>query len=514
MNIRRIRLLDGEPLGILTGFEHVFGPQSDQHLEPSCFVGANGTGKSRLLQCLAEIFYWLDSRTRLFKPEPESSVGFRFELEYEIQLDDAPSRVFVRNTNDKNRPVVSCQKKGGQELSIVDPTDIRALLPQFVVGYTSGENETLSVPFLDVKQEYAREVAERALKAKSKEEGMPDLRLIMMDYDANFSIIAANFLLQPPHRLRFFKQYLRMSDVDSFRIVIQLHHQRARQKQGVKLTKQLRNSIEQLKKCATAHKFESKEQRWTLDFIINDATRQAFKHFFKSAYELYIVFQRLAMLNDLMITKTHRERINRIRRSQKIVIKPPVPAEDDKVFRFETVRLKVPGAETALDYISLSDGEHQFAHIFGTLLMFDHPNVLFLLDEPESHFNPQWRIKFVQLVNEITRGKHQSILLTSHAPFIVSDCRAKNVQVFRRTADALGVEVSAPKSETYGASFDGLLEDVFDVKPPVARKSLEDLRKLQKEGTVEEIEKRIDEFGDSPEKFYLFQRIEELKSES
>jgi ABC-type multidrug transport system ATPase subunit len=137
-----------------------------------------------------------------------------------------------------------------------------------------------------------------------------------------------------------------------------------------------------------------------------------------------------------------------------------------------------------------------------------------LLDEPESHFNPQWRIKFVQLLNEITSGKHQCILLTSHAPFIVSDCRAENVQIFRRTANELGVEVSAPKAETYGASFDSLLEDVFDVKPPVARKSLEDLRQLQREGTVEEIEQRIDEFADSAEKFYLFQRIERLKSES
>lgn len=70
-----------------------------------------------------------------------------------------------------------------------------------------------------------------------------------------------------------------------------------------------------------------------------------------------------------------------------------------------------------------------------------------------------------------------------------------------------------PKSETYGASFDRLLEDVFGVKPPISRKSLTELRRLQQKGTKEEIEKALTEFGDSAVKFYLYQRLEKLKKE-
>jgi hypothetical protein len=135
------------------------------------------------------------------------------------------------------------------------------------------------------------------------------------------------------------------------------------------------------------------------------------------------------------------------------------------------------------------------------------------LDEPESHFNPQWRIMFVPLVNQIARGKHQCLLLTSHAPFIISDCKAKNVYIFRRNQSGRGIEALPPKEETYGASFDHLLEDVFGVKPPVARQSLGELRQLQQKGTKEEIEEQLDEFGDSSVKFYLYQKLERLKEE-
>jgi ABC-type multidrug transport system ATPase subunit len=145
--------------------------------------------------------------------------------------------------------------------------------------------------------------------------------------------------------------------------------------------------------------------------------------------------------------------------------------------------------------------------------MFDQPNTLFLFDEPESHFNPQWRIKFVPLVNEIARGKHHCLLLTSHAPFVISDCKAQNVSIFKRSDDGRSIKAAPPKTETYGASFDRLLEDVFDVKPPVSRKSLGELRRLQQEGTRDEIESALGDFGDSSVKFYLYQRLEKLKKQ-
>ncbi len=527
MKLRSIKLLDGDALGILQGFEHSFAPVSDESIEPLCFIGQNGSGKSRLLRCLAEIFYWIDSRTRLFRPETSNTIGFRFELEYEIKDAESARCIRIRNVSDQKKPEIF-EVIEDEEKAIKGAEAIRDVLPRFIVGYTSGENETLSVPFLDVRQDYAAELRERALLRRSEREDIPDLRLVMMDYHSNFAVLAANFLLQPAERLSFFKDFIRISDIESFRLIIQLNHAAAKRKikikveeadgtvreeirKGVQLVPQLEEYVSRLTRCAVCYDYNEDEQRWTLDFLVNEETRAAFRHFFGTPYELCMAFQRLSMLNDLMVPKEHRERINKLRRYRKIVVKPPVPAEEDKVFRFESVRLKLKGSAGALDYISISDGEHQFAHIFGTLLIFDHPNVLLLLDEPESHFNPQWRIKFVPQVNSIAQGKHQCLLLTSHAPFVISDTRADNVYIFKRSEDGKTIVAASPKNQTYGASFDRLLEDVFGIKPPISRQSLTALKELQKSTDPKEIEARLDDFGESMEKFELFERIEQLK---
>ena len=69
-----------------------------------------------------------------------------------------------------------------------------------------------------------------------------------------------------------------------------------------------------------------------------------------------------------------------------------------------------------------------------------------------------------------------------------------------------------PNEETYGASFSRILADVFGIKPPpVSRVSLKELQELQQSMDPDEIEQRLADFGESMEKFALFERIEELR---
>lgn len=140
MKIHRIHLLDGDMLGILQEFEHTFAPQTDDGVEPFCFVGENGTGKSRLLQCLAEIFCWLDTRSRLFRPDRDAHIGFRFEIEYEIHAEQGSRRIVIRNSKDIRRPEVVERYQHDEESVIEGDEAIRSVLPRFVVGYTSGDN--------------------------------------------------------------------------------------------------------------------------------------------------------------------------------------------------------------------------------------------------------------------------------------------------------------------------------------------------------------------------------------
>jgi hypothetical protein len=196
----------------------------------------------------------------------------------------------------------------------------------------------------------------------------------------------------------------------------------------------------------------------------------------------------------------------------------PEPQDEDKVFRFEHV-IFTSSRGSQVDYVSLSDGEHQLAQILGTFCMLSMPNVLFLLDEPESHFNPQWRVEFISQLLKLPahsgcRGDehsevHQECLLTTHAPFVPSDMKRSDVMIFGRHDVAL--KVTRPEIETYGTTFDNILDACFKVSPPIAGRSRKLIKKLEQSDDPEEIKEGILQLGYSVEKAALADRLRELQ---
>lgn len=144
--------------------------------------------------------------------------------------------------------------------------------------------------------------------------------------------------------------------------------------------------------------------------------------------------------------------------------------------------------------------------------MITDANALFLLDEPESHFNPQWRVKFISRLLSIPLPKvtTREIVLTSHAPFVPSDMRREQVIIFKRTND--GIVARNPTIETFGASFDRILKDCFDVDPPISQVARDEIKHLMEKGGVQEIEKALPSIGASVEKAFLIDRLTQIKS--
>ncbi|MBK8654708.1 MAG: hypothetical protein IPN20_12560 [Haliscomenobacter sp.] len=87
--------------GLPAGSEFTFSNEelSKNRLEPICLVGLNGSGKSNLLELIAEIFYYLD----IYAHQTENSLenfknGFGFEITYALDINyQLASRSKLRN---------------------------------------------------------------------------------------------------------------------------------------------------------------------------------------------------------------------------------------------------------------------------------------------------------------------------------------------------------------------------------------------------------------------------------
>jgi restriction system-associated AAA family ATPase len=268
-----------------------------------------------------------------------------------------------------------------------------------------------------------------------------------------------------------------------------------------------------LQRAATCWTYDDKSETYIFDYFVDEACREAFAEFFGTAIELYRAFHKLALLNDLAIPRQSRNRLKKEVRDRRFASRLPEPQDEDKVFRFEQVQFH-PGCESdsgvSVDYVSLSDGEHQQAQIFGVFAMITEPNVLFLLDEPESHFNPQWRVQFVKRLLElpVERGS-QEVLLTSHAPFVPSDMTRDNVLIFSK--NGCKISVRAPDVETFGATFDRILEHCFDVRPPISQVARDEIERLRTKGTEDELKAAMGKLGSSVEKAFLADRLRQLQ---
>ena len=294
------------------------------------------------------------------------------------------------------------------------------------------------------------------------------------------------------------------------------------------------NQIENLKKCASFWFLEPKTKTLWLDFYVNDATKAAFKEYFKSGLECFQFFRLLYELNNHFVDEETKVDVSR---SKGVYTdgKLPVGSPRQDVFHFLdfyiTKELKT-GKVKDLLLRSFSDGEHQFIHTMGVCLLLKDKRSLLLLDEPETHFNPSWRAKFVKVLNDsISAGNPKGlpngdfnvhllkdVLLTSHSPFIISDCLPDNVVLFEKDEDG---DTTAKKAselgiDTYGTSVNLLTNRIFKNKETIGTYAMSKMTEFKKrfdseEKTEDLIEELNNEFGDSIEKLMLIKEVTDKK---
>lgn len=218
-------LLDGLDVGLRGTLS---GPEQ---FEPLCLVGPNGAGKSQFLQVVAEAFQTVLHSCVEDEERAKGNEDLQFEIEYVIRPARAREPLAVRlsrRAEGKKRPVLKIERKEGLEWveCPVDEPATRDLLPSRIIGYTSGDNETLSLPFLVSRSGYADAVGKQALdrEPSAKAKPVPDTRLMLVDYGTHLEVLVANLILGSAEERAALLRDAKLRELHSFRCVIQLAH--------------------------------------------------------------------------------------------------------------------------------------------------------------------------------------------------------------------------------------------------------------------------------------------------
>lgn len=165
--------------------------------------------------------------------------------------------------------------------------------------------------------------------------------------------------------------------------------------------------------------------------------------------------------------------------------------------------------ERTVSFDDLSDGEVQLLLTLGAVRLFAGHETLFLYDEPETHLNPSWRTRFhldFEKANQ-ANGRAQAII-SSHSPFLVSSLPRE--AVFRFTKTNGTTEMTNPPGETFGASFDVLIKKHFNLLATISETAVQEIRERLSDDqltTQQKLDWLEDSVGDSMERSYLINRL-------
>lgn len=597
MKLLRLKINDPDGFRSLPcGFEHYFRTEwasQNELAQPESFApfvcaGPNGSGKSNLLEVLAAIFYQLEVQRvqRNFLPKAfgwdpvENPDGIKdsdgspkaYELEYLIKVPEyfrtpsSPNFAHVQVLKEEERsPSLSWINN---EVFEIDSGDFRFstltdeergfLLPQYVLAYSSGENEILSLPFFKMRfiqfDEYWN-----ALSRQLTYPGHPETRLVYLDSSFSQAILLCNLLFQDKATLKPFREDMGIDELKEFRIIIRRSiplqpeqlvafgskDQNKRQTLDDILlgnpalsveTDDLDNShyrlnllqllegrgerspmmVNALQRCATLSFIDEATDTLILDYRVNEATREAFhENFDGSPLALFQVLQVLLNLNLYPVSDALKADLYQST-SHYVSETVPTLASDERIMRFKNFHFTKEGVIEPMLLKDLSDGEYQLLHSLGLCLLFRDTNSLFLLDEPETHFNPDWRANFISRLRQCLPGSGdagQEMLITTHSPFLISDSTQDKVLLFSKDKASGAVSISHPNYNTLGASINKITMNTFGKRETIggyAQALLNEFKTRFEQG-VEDKEALITEIhqflGDSVEKLLLIKTI-------
>jgi ABC-type multidrug transport system ATPase subunit len=155
-----------------------------------------------------------------------------------------------------------------------------------------------------------------------------------------------------------------------------------------------------------------------------------------------------------------------------------------------SIRVKVASSKDPLTFRELSEGEQQLLTVLGLLKFTGGKDSLFLLDEPDTHLNPSWAVKYLRFLREFVPNHETShLLMVTHHPLAIAELKKQQVQVMW-CDDDYKIHAKEPYIDPRGAGFMGTLTEIFGLNTTL---DLETQKTLDARNELVHIENRTEE---------------------
>jgi predicted ATPase len=436
-------------------------------------IGTNGAGKSNLIEAIIIIFRDLDLN---------QSAIFDYEMDYSIR-----DHQIKLSASSGKRPTVMIDGKRGSAKQLSD--EAREYLPSNVFVYYSGKNDRIEQLFKAHQQrfnermelsaeeylpesllynftgqeEQAQAIAEHKRRADRRrgQLGEDQLRRLFYCRGGHGQLVLLACLLSNDVMFTQLLKDLNIEELDSALFVLKQPH-RLRQPtdrdilEGDKRFWYARGTVvseflDKLWQLATAPIDDNPDKQ--IDFRGRTEKQK----------QLYLFLSSKEKLKEL----------------------GEAVGEPDRFFRYaeatyigdliEEVRInfKLKDTDGNISFSQLSEGELQLLTVLGLMRITKMDHCLFLLDEPDTHLNPIWKLRYFEEIEKVVLGNESEtlagdsqIIITTHDPLMLGSLRREQVRILRKKASRSIVE--EPDQHPQGMGVTGLLRsELFGLRSTI-----------------------------------------------
>ncbi|NDY93381.1 AAA family ATPase [Ideonella livida] len=445
-------------------------------------IGQNGVGKSNLIEALITIFRDVDL---------DRDAALDYTLAYDIRGHTVKLQAV---TAKQKRPYVWVDGKAESQGYLLKN---RELLPSHIFAYYSGRNERIEALFqehqrrFNLRQEIttdevlpeqllnqfsasdadirALDEVRRRREARLKQAGDDRLRRLFYCRGGHSQLVLLACLLSDDPVFQKVLKNLHIESLESALFVLKEPHRLREKRRGGRFDENELNEGDPRFWYARGNVVsEFLDKLWQVAWapIEQETTQQIdFRGRTEKQKQLYLYVPSHAKLREL----------------------GELVGGTDSFFRYaegayigdliEEVRITVKKRDEhggAVSFTQLSEGELQMLTVLGLMRITRDNHCLFLLDEPDTHLNPIWKLRYFDDIEGVlgdsdgyaaqgyvedgyfeTAGQSQ-ILITTHDPMMVGSLKREQVHILRRQGRSTVVDV--PDEHPQGMGVTGLLK--------------------------------------------------------